>query len=99
MIDGILIICALTYVAPYYDCSEQWTIHYFDNLTTLNCEKLGIRAVSCASWGLNRIELFLPLSNIPLDDGKTPLQHVLEHLKCKCNFHPEMPGYALPKLV
>jgi len=27
----ILIICALTFYTPYYDCSESWEVHFYPN--------------------------------------------------------------------
>ena len=33
MIETIITICALTMLAPYYDCSEEWDIKIYDNST------------------------------------------------------------------
>ncbi len=97
MIELVLTICALTFVAPYYDCDEEWDIIvYDDSIDGLKCGDDTPNSLGCASYqrifGNDKIELVHNHAEIM---GKhTPklkaggiLQHELLHLECQCNWH------------
>ena len=99
MIMEIMIICALTNTAPFYDCSENWTITIWDDVIPPACKPdEGVIAVACANWystGKQEIHLTYlsavqnPHTTDVLRDkwGMTYLNHEIKHLKCLCNFH------------
>ena len=43
MILEMILMCSLTYTAPYYDCSETWTVYVHDE---------SLENPYCAKWGL-----------------------------------------------
>ncbi len=51
MIEAILVICALTIAAPYYDCDEQWLVFWYpDNVFVPIKSPFGIYASGWAVW-------------------------------------------------
>ena len=89
-----LIICSLILNAPYYDCSEKWTINIYDNDAYKHCYR--VDGVACALWGtwaengFREIPISLQTKNYgqwwtmaeyPKDKcGFGLLQHELNHL-------------------
>lgn len=89
MLLETLIICSLIYVAPYYDCSEHWTIEIYDEPVLCNIGQK-ILAAGCTNFETKTIRLYdYAAYNYGRDskDGFTVLEHELEHLKCMCDFH------------
>ena len=93
MIELALTICALTFMAPYYDCSEQWDINVYDT----EFIKCGSKEVlGCATYdrlfGNNKIDLVQNHDervglHTPKLKHESILWHELIHLKCKCDWH------------
>ena len=55
MIELVLTICALTMVAPYYDCSEEWVIFYYpENIFVPIKSPYGIYASGWAVWNTTK---------------------------------------------
>ena len=87
MLLEILTICSLVAISPYYDCSESWEILLYNDFPVIQCnvdEEL-------VSLGCTRIESktihVIDFPEYTDDYGHTILQHELQHLQCKCNFH------------
>lgn len=97
MIEIFLTICALTFTAPYYDCSEEWDIIvYDDSMDLLPCGTKKHSSLGCASYSRvfrnDRIELVHNHAKImgehtPKLKAGGILQHELLHLTCECNWH------------
>ena len=95
MIELALTICALTFVAPYYDCSEEWNIYVHD-VNGLKCGREEARYLGCATFHIpfknDKIDI---VSNYPERTGvHTPklihediLWHELLHQMCECDWH------------
>lgn len=87
MLIETLIICALTTVPPYYDCSENWTIYIYDSTTHSfeDCSKLGYEFNACTIWdtSINKYEVRIALDQPEWYDacGNITLWHELNHLK------------------
>ncbi len=79
MLIETLIICTLTTVSPYYDCSENWTIYLYDNIPWEHCAEYGTR--SCAKWHPKRIYISINQPEWYDKCGNTTLWHELNHLK------------------
>lgn len=77
MIETILIICALTFYTPYYDCSEEWYIAFAPNDMMVQSKN--------KNWytGLTDIEnKTVYIGNLKTDKcGNSLLGHELNHLK------------------
>lgn len=94
MIELAMTICALTFMAPYYDCSEQWDINVYDT-KLIDCGS-SKEVLGCASYdrlfGNDKVDL---VQNHYETMGKhTPklkhesiLWHELLHLTCQCDWH------------
>lgn len=81
----IFIICAVVTQLPYYDCNDEWKIYYHDDYRfRLNDQWI----VGWADYGQAK-EIHLAKEHYYWLDAtnKTVLEHELEHLECKCNFH------------
>ena len=88
MLLEILTICSLVSVSPFYDCSESWEIRLYDTPPNIQCNNSDsqFHSFGCAKLQTNTIHLV----DFPehFDNfGNTILEHELEHLRCKCNFH------------
>ena len=100
------IICSLTYVKPYYDCSEKWTIYLYDEEFPTICNEnvsIGIESKGCSKFTTYRddvISATIHLGNahgsqtfFPKPDGpvyQTILFHELQHAICGCTWHTEI---------
>ena len=88
MLLEILTVCSLISAAPYYDCSDEWEIRLYSVppmvqcndhdkfFTTFGCSQLNRNVIHMVHFPEHRDQF-----------GKTILEHELEHLKCRCNFH------------
>jgi len=74
-----LIICALTTVPPYYDCSENWTIYLYDEIPRGQCADYSTK--SCAILSTKRIYMSINQPESYDECGYTTLWHALNHLK------------------
>jgi len=74
-----LIICALTTVPPYYDCSENWTIYLYDKIPRGQCADNHPK--SCVMWSPERINISINQPESYDKCGYTSLWHELNHLK------------------
>lgn len=95
-IEFVMTICALTFVSPYYDCSEKWDIQIYDD--TVNKIPHTRGAIGTASWDRN---VFTDREKISLVHnykeregihdhylkGGGVLWHEILHMKCKCDWH------------
>jgi len=100
------IICSLTSVKPYYDCSEKWTIYLYDVKFPDICNEnvyFGIASKACTKYttfGDDVISATIRLGNehgsqtsFPYPNGpeyQTVLYHELQHAICGCTWHPEI---------
>jgi len=100
------IICSLTSVKPYYNCSEKWTIYLYDVKFPDVCNEnvsFGIASKGCAKYTSFRddvISASIHLGNdhgsqtsFPYPDGpeyQTVLYHELQHAICGCTWHTEI---------
>ena len=100
------IICSLTSVKPYFDCSEKWTIYLYDVEFPTVCNEnvsFGIAAKGCTKLTTLRddvISASIHLGNqhgsqttFPFPDGpehQTILYHELQHAICGCTWHTEI---------
>ena len=99
MLVEVMLICALTNVAPYYDCdAPKWAIIAYDEpfLNDVPVPKLCNKDVEykifgCASYNINKEmdAYFTPiiiLSSTNYIDvwGMNTLQHEIQHIKCRC---------------
>ena len=78
-----LIICGLTTITPYYDCSENWTIYIHDADAYAQCTEF--KTESCAKWPPPRIYISLNQPYWTDVCGWNTLWHELNHLKTKNN--------------
>ena len=77
-----MVICSLTIIAPYYDCSETWTLYLYDSYPKSSCDGL----LSCAKNYPPSIYYPVYQPQVWMDFcGKTILQHELNHLKYNDN--------------
>jgi len=76
-----LIICGLTTIAPYYDCSENWTIYIHDTDAYTQC--MEFKTKSCTKWPPPKIYISLNQPNWTDACGWNTLWHELNHLKTK----------------
>jgi len=89
MIETILIICALTLEAPFYDCSEQWTIEIHDSLFLQDPN--GYWVTGYADYKNNVIGIGTARMDSCWDGRCLPLLwHELKHLQCDCNWHEKL---------
>lgn len=99
MLVEVMMICALTSTAPYYDCDvPKWTIVMYDDINLSNVpvpEKCKRDAVllGCASYNsLEQFDIFSsPLiiisKNNYIDEwGMNTLEHEIKHVKCRCSW-------------
>lgn len=88
MLLEILTICSLVTVSPFYDCSESWQIHIYNVPPNVQCNNSDTRfhSFGCAKLGTNTIHM-VDFAEHRDHYGMTILEHELEHLRCKCNFH------------
>ena len=100
------IICSLTSVKPYYDCSEKWIIYLYDEKFPEICNQhiaIGIASKACTKYttfGDDVISATINLGNehgsqssFPFPDGpefQTVLFHELQHAICGCTWHTEI---------
>ncbi len=100
------IICSLTNVKPYYDCSVKWTIYLHDEKFPEICNQnigIGIASKACTKYttfGDDVISAIINLGNehgsqtsFPFPDGpefQTVLFHELQHAICGCTWHTEI---------
>lgn len=86
MLVETLLICMLTNSAPYYDCSDQWTIQLYDDelvegsssdLMYIGFTDLLTKTVRLSEPNLSRTDHY----------GNNLLQHELKHAMCRCNWH------------
>lgn len=98
MIVEVMMICALTNTAPYYDCdAPKWMIVMYDDMSLNNvpipkkCQIERVIILGCASY--NRLPsvdaLYTPIiiisgSNYIDEWGMNTLQHEIKHIKCRC---------------
>jgi hypothetical protein len=97
MIIETFLICALTTVAPYYDCGEMWEINMHDTkyLSKILCDSESDFVIGCAMYSsndfINKIKpprIHLGLDTRYIDEfGQNNLQHEVRHVQCRCNFH------------
>ena len=81
---GEMVICSLTLAAPYYDCSEMWTIYMYDFYPYQECENLTgqSKVISCADLQTNSIHYVVYQPQVWIDYcDNTILVHELNHLK------------------
>ena len=95
VIELVLTICALTFVAPYYDCSEEWHIVLHDT-NGIKCTRPEPTALGCATFKApfknDRIDLVSDYTErtglyTPKLKHEDILWHELLHLMCECNWH------------
>jgi hypothetical protein len=82
MLLETMMICSLTIAAPYYDCSESWTLYLYDEYPTDFCS--GFNA--CSKY--NPPSIYYPVyqPQVWIDFcGLSLLEHELNHLKFKDN--------------
>lgn len=79
MIEPIVIMqmCALISAAPYYDCSEIWTINVYESYPPI--------CYAC-------VTLYDMNMYIPMNVSTYLFYHEIAHLKCKCDFHKNDSG-------
>ena len=81
-----MMICSLTVVAPYYDCSEQWEINVYPNqyfgLIPCPVSNSG-QLMGCANFLHNRIELIQFGAYFKDECNRTILLHEILHMKYK----------------
>ncbi len=96
MIELALTICALTFVAPYYDCSEKWDIIVYDSTDLLLCGREEPSALGCSTYHKtfenDKIELVSNYYEVmglhtPKLKSESILHHELLHQTCTCNWH------------
>ena len=91
MLLETMVICSLTLIVPFYDCSEEWTIYIYDNDADEYCGKDGV--LGCATWGREK-NIYLSLDYIFMRDycGYNVLEHEINHLKYHDYYycHPEV---------
>jgi hypothetical protein len=75
LIETILI-CAITIIPPYYDCSEDWMIFIFDEVPLDECSGY----LSCAKWYPKRIYIGMNQTDWVGQCGHKTLMHELNHL-------------------
>ncbi len=94
MIELVLTICALSFVAPYYDCSEEWDINVHDT-EYVKCGR-GKEVLGCATYdrlfGNDKIDLVSDHSertglHTPKLKHESILWHEILHLTCECDWH------------
>lgn len=94
MIELALTICALTFMAPYYDCSEKWDINVYDT-ELIDCGR-SKEVLGCASYdrlfGNDKIDLAQNYYktvglHTPKLKHQSILHHELLHLICECDWH------------
>ncbi len=100
------IICSLTSVKPYYDCSEKWTIYLYDVEFPDVCNEnvsFGIASKGCTTYKTFRGDVISctiilwnahgSLTSFPYAYGtkhQTVLIHELQHAICGCTWHTEI---------
>jgi hypothetical protein len=100
------IICSLTSVKPYYDCSEKWTIYLYDVEFPDVCNEnvsFGIASKGCTTYTTFRDDVISATINLgnahgsqtsfPYPEGpeyQTVLYHELQHVICGCTWHTEI---------
>ena len=99
------IICSLTDVPPYYDCSKKWTLYLHDVEFPDVCNQdiVGIATEACTKithFGDSVISATIHLgtqhgsqTSFPYPDGpefQTILYHELRHAICDCTWHTEI---------
>lgn len=95
MIELALTICALTFMAPYYDCSEEWDIIVYDSNDLLKCGEKKANSLGCSTMYIfNRDKIELVNNHAEIMGMHTPklktggiLFHELLHQMCECNWH------------
>ena len=94
-LNHIEVICAITDIDPFYNCNEKWVLYFYDlddvwdqcHPESKDVFHMGI--VGCATFDDERGYSAI-YSNKYFENshtGQTVLQHELDHLKCRCNFH------------
>lgn len=88
MLLEILTMCSLITVSPFYDCSETWEIRMYDTPPNIQCNNNdpAYHSFGCAKLLTKTIHV-VDFSEHKDRFGMTVLEHELEHLKCKCDFH------------
>lgn len=77
MIMGIITMCALTLAAPGTDCSEKWTIYFYDEYPVARCDG----AIACADLKTKSIHYPLWQPQVWIDHcGYDIFNHELNHL-------------------
>jgi len=71
-----MVICSLMIVPPFYDCSENWYIYIFDDISWDFCGGHG----ACAKWFPKRVYISLDQSHWVGQCGHKTLMHELNHL-------------------
>jgi len=100
------IICSLTSVKPYYDCSEKWTIYLYDVEFPDVCNQnvsFGIASKGCTMYKTFRDDVISATihlgsehgsqTSFPYPEGpeyQTILYHELQHAICGCTWHTEI---------
>lgn len=95
MIETILTICALTMIAPYYDCSEEWDIIIWDESHSIipgTESAIGTATFDRSNGKNDKIQLVHDHKD---REGRHDyllihpdvLSHEILHLYCQCNWH------------
>ncbi len=77
MLIEAMVICALTIVPPFYDCSENWQIYIFDDVPWDLCRGHD----ACANWNPKSIYISLNQTDWVGQCGHKTLIHELNHLR------------------
>lgn len=86
MLLETMVICSLTVAAPFYDCSEMWTMHLYGQYPFQECKNLTGEddLVSCADLTTKTIHYIVYQPQVWIDYcGNSILEHELNHLKFK----------------
>jgi len=80
MLLETMMICSLTIAAPYYDCSETWTLYLYDSYPETSCDGL----LACSKYYPPSIHYPVYQPQVWRDFcGFSILEHELNHLKFK----------------
>lgn len=89
MLLEILMICSVTYSSPFYDCSEKWEIKIYDEPVLCYNADTYTEVAGCTNFSKKSKTIYDYAGREYGKDeyGFTPLEHVLKHLRCMCDFH------------
>ena len=94
MIIEIILMCALTNVDPFYDCSEQWTINLYDEYPVKVCKQYNAHPDRLSEEAKRSVWMAHQKAPFTHHDVDLVCKYVMKHKAGKLGKQPHIPQSA-----